>query len=156
LPSATVSLLFWATLFSHSAWDATRPFTPFIVAYISERFQVVSSSTRIHTLAINTLHCPDFKSQRLSVYSGLHLSTFRQNNHRLLAMNYPVPSQSSPPARQGRRPKKESEGSSTSPEAGQKQPKKVNSELRKQQNRIASRNYRKLDPFQLTTVVCLY
>jgi len=47
--------------------------------------------------------------------------------------------QSYPLSKPGRKQKRDMEGT----EPGQK-PKKVNSEIRKQQNRIASRNYRKL------------
>ncbi|PSN60929.1 hypothetical protein BS50DRAFT_578742 [Corynespora cassiicola Philippines] len=47
-------------------------------------------------------------------------------------------SSASPPPKPGRRSRQQREN----PECGQKRPKKANSEVRKQQNRIASRNYR--------------
>jgi hypothetical protein len=53
------------------------------------------------------------------------------------AMNSPNTLQSQPFSRPGRKPKHAGEV-----EEPGKKPKKVNSEIRKQQNRIASRNYR--------------
>jgi hypothetical protein len=68
-------------------------------------------------------------------------------------MTSPTTLQSQLLSRPGRRPRRGAEEE----ECGKK-PKKVNSEVRKQQNRIASRNYRMSDPFCRSALLtyCFY